>query len=642
MRKINEMGFVRVAAVSPELKVADIDFNKNEIWRQISLANEKQCQIILFPELAITSYSCADLFYQSYLLEGSLKAIEEIALQNENAGSIVILGAPLFLDNMLFNCAFVLADGEIKGIVPKTYLPNRAEFYEKRWFSSEFQRTRNDILISNKSIPFGADLLFSFSNLPNCKFGIEIGDDFLAVEPPSSQLALTGANLLFNISASPEILNKAKLRKLLVQSHSARTCSAYIYSSAGAGESSTDNCFSGAVLIAENGELLNDGERFSFDSQMEIADIDFEMLNKERMKNSSFFDSPKQKNFRDISFEIKYPNPPLSKKKEFFREISPAPFISKEAEIDDFCKEILNIQTTALAKRIKHTQLKNIVLGASGGLDSTYALIIALKSLEKLGLSKKHLIAVTMPGMGTSKLTKNNIVKLAELLEINLLEIPIEKAVKQHFEDIGHNPELKNVVYENAQARERTQILMDLANKHNGFVLGTGDLSELALGWCTFNADHISMYAINSGVPKTMMKRALDWIAKKDFKGETTNVLLDILKTPISPELLPITNDEMPQKTEELIGDYILNDFFLFYFLRFGFSPEKILFLSELAFQDAYSSDENKYWLNQFYRRFFAHQFKRSCMPDGVKVCSVSLSPRADWKMPSDASPFNC
>ncbi|HPI21041.1 MAG TPA: NAD(+) synthase [Candidatus Kapabacteria bacterium] len=648
MQKLNELGFIRVAAVSPEVKVADIEFNKNEIIEQLTIANKKQCQLVLFPELAVTSYTCADLFFQNTLLQKSLAAIEEIALFTEKLGCIVILGSPLVANNMLFNCAFVMANGEIKGIVPKTYIPNTNEFYEKRWFSSEFDRISDEFSLENKRIPFGADLCFSIENIPSLKFGVEICEDLWAVEPPSTHLSLTGSNLILNLSASNEVLGKHQYRKQLVISQSARTLSAYVYASSGAGESSTDLCFSGSLLIAENGILLNEGKRFNFNSKMEIADIDFEKLNSERLKNSSFASAPRNKLFREVSIKLKLRKKvdtsdriiSSQNKIKLYRKVSPTPFIPQESDRAAVCKEIFNIQTTALAKRIKHTQSKSIVLGVSGGLDSTLALIVAFKTFELLGLDKKNLIAVTMPGMGTSKRTKSNAEKLSNLLGVNLLVIPIEKAVKQHFEDIGHNPEQKDIVYENAQARERTQILMDLSNKYNGFVLGTGDLSELALGWCTYNGDHISMYGVNSGIPKTLIKYIIEWAAHEEFEKSIANILLDIIETPISPELLPTENGEIVQKTEKEIGDYILNDFFLYYFFRFGFSPEKIQFLAEIAFENKYKTSEIKNWLVQFYKRFFTQQFKRSCLPDGVKIGSVSLSPRGDWRMPSDAT-FN-
>ncbi len=646
MQTLNELGFIRIATVSPEVKVADIEFNKNEIIAQIKIANKKQCQIILFPELAVTSYTCGDLFFQNTLLKKSLAAVEEIALVTEKLGCIVILGAPLVANNMLFNCAFFLANGEIQGIVPKTYIPNTNEFYEKRWFSSEFERISDEISLGNIKIPFGADLVFSIENIPGLKFGVEICEDLWAIEPPSTQLSLSGANIIFNLSASNEVLGKHQYRKQLVISQSARTLSAYIYASAGAGESSTDLCFSGSLLIAENGILLNEGERFNFNSQMEIADIDFEKLNSERLKNSSFAAAPRNKLLREVSIKLKLRKKVdkidtiISSQNEIklYRKVSPTPFIPQENDRAAVCKEIFNIQTTALAKRVKHTQSKSILLGVSGGLDSTLALIVAYKTFEMLGLDKKNLIAVTMPGMGTSKRTKSNAEILSKLLGVKILVIPIEKAVKQHFEDIGHSPEQKDIVYENAQARERTQILMDLANKYNGFVLGTGDLSELALGWCTYNGDHISMYGVNSGIPKTLIKYIIEWAAQEEFEKNIADILLDIIETPISPELLPTENGEIVQKTEKEIGDYILNDFFLYYFFRFGFSQEKIQFLAEIAFENQYKASEIKNWLVQFYKRFFTQQFKRSCMPDGVKIGSVSLSPRGDWRMPSDAS----
>lgn len=634
-RKLGNFGFFRVAVASPEHEVTAVDFNLKHIIILIDKALVQNCGLILFPELSITGYTCGDLFYSEKLICESLKAIEKIREYSKNKKIIIAVGSPIMVQGKLFNCGILIYDGELIGIVPKTFLPNTLEYYEKRWFSSEFDRQTEEININGKQIPFGADLLFSSEKNNDIIFGIEICEDLWAVKPPSSDMAAAGANILLNLSAGDEYLGKDFYRKQLVIGQSGRCLAAYIYSSAGPGESTTDLVFSGQCLIAENGILLTESNRFDFSSQLIIQDIDIERLNLERRRNNSFVSTRPEKYYRIINIDL-----PKLNAIDFLREISPTPFIPAKIETrSNSCREIFLIQSTALAKRLKFTGLKNAVLGISGGLDSTLALLVTVKAFEKLSLELNGIHALIMPGFGTTERTKSNAEKLAELLGVNKSIISITKSVLQHFKDIGHDINKFDIVYENSQARERTQILMDYANKVNGLVIGTGDLSELALGWCTYSGDHISNYGVNSGVPKTLVKYIIEWCAEVNFEGEISKTLKDICSTPISPELLPAGSEgEILQKTEESIGPYILHDFFLYYFVKWHFSPEKILLLAKTAFNGIYAEEEIKKWLKVFIKRFFEQQFKRSCLPDGVKVGTVSLSPRGDWRMPSDAS----
>lgn len=631
---LSEYGFVRVGAVSPELRVGDIAFNTQKIIEAIDIAAKNYCSILLFPELCITGYTSADLFYQSIFLEKAKESISEIARHTRETKTAAIVGAPLSIYNKIYNCAIFISSGNIVGIVPKTYLPNTNEYYEERWFSSEFERTSDEINWDNRRIPFGADLLFEQPNIPNLLIGIEICEDLWSIIPPSLNLAASGATVLLNLSASNEILAKSKYRAELVRSQSARCLAAYVYASAGPGESSTDLVYSGHSMISEYGYMLAQSDRFKFETQIIYADIDLERLNNERIKNSSFSSIKIEKNYKILKFEFEE-----KEVHSLSRSINPAPFVpSDKIERTENCNEIFSIQTAGLAKRIRHLNFPKCIIGISGGLDSTLALLVAYKTFILQNRNKKDIIAVTMPGFGTTQRTKSNAEKLAAKLGVTLKKIPIKDSVLKHFEDIGHNPNEHDLVFENAQARERTQILMDLANKMNGIVIGTGDLSEIALGWATYNGDHISMYGVNSGIPKTLVKYIIQWCAEVEFDGEASRILLDIINTPISPELLPAgKNGEIIQQTEKSIGPYELHDFFLFYSLRHNFSPHKIVFLAGQAFKDKYTHNEITKWLSVFYRRLFSQQFKRSCMPDGIKVGSVALSPRGDWRMPSDA-----
>lgn len=622
-------GFVRIAAAVPELKVSDILFNTEKIIELIHVAEENRTQVVCFPELCITGYTCADLFFQQQLQEEVLKALSEIQMATLSVSCAVIVGAPLRFRNRLFNTAVVLQKGRIIGIVPKTFLPNHGEFYEKRWFVSGKNFHGQTIVCNEQEVPFGVDLIF-FS--PSFSFGIEICEDLWAPLPPSTELCMAGAEIIFNPSASNELIGKHEYRLQLIEQQSARCHAGYVYSSSGMYESTTDLVFSGSAVIAENGKILETSKRFSLDSQLIFNEIDVEILRYERMHNSNFGEDALQQTYRKIEMQ----GQPLEQK-EIKRTVSPYPFVPPVSKREESCSEIFSIQTSGLAKRWLHTQAKSLIVGISGGMDSTLALLVCVKTADKLGFDRKTVIGVTMPGFGTTNRTYGNALNLMKSLEITGLEISIKEACLQHFKDIGHDPDVHDVIFENTQARERTQILMDLANKYNGLVIGTGDLSELALGWATYNGDHMSMYAVNSGIPKTLVRYLVEYVAQS-MEEKTKTILEDILKTPVSPELLPADEyGEIHQKTEDLVGPYELHDFFLYYFVRFGFSPKKILFLAQKAFGDKYSEAILRKWLKVFLRRFYSQQFKRSCMPDGPKVGSINLSPRGDWRMPSDA-----
>lgn len=622
-------GFVRIAAAVPELKVSDVLFNTEKIIELIHVAEENRTQVVCFPELCITGYTCADLFFQQQLQEEVLKALSEIQMATLSVSCAVIVGAPLRFRNRLFNTAVVLQKGRIIGIVPKTFLPNHGEFYEKRWFVSGKNLRGQTIVCNEQEVPFGVDLIF-FS--PSFSFGIEICEDLWAPLPPSTELCMAGAEIIFNPSASNELIGKHEYRLQLIEQQSARCHAGYVYSSSGMYESTTDLVFSGSAVIAENGKILETSKRFSLDSQLIFNEIDVDILRYERMHNSNFGEDALQQTYRKIEMQ----GQPLEQK-EIKRTVSPYPFVPPVSKREESCSEIFSIQTSGLAKRWLHTQAKSLIVGISGGLDSTLALLVCVKTADKLGFDRKTVIGVTMPGFGTTNRTYGNALNLMKSLEITGLEISIKEACLQHFKDIGHDPDVHDVIFENTQARERTQILMDLANKYNGLVIGTGDLSELALGWATYNGDHMSMYAVNSGIPKTLVRYLVEYVAQS-MEEKTKTILEDILKTPVSPELLPADEyGEIHQKTEDLVGPYELHDFFLYYFVRFGFSPKKILFLAQKAFGDKYSEAILRKWLKVFLRRFYSQQFKRSCMPDGPKVGSINLSPRGDWRMPSDA-----
>lgn len=627
--------FIRVGAATFKSKVADCEHNTNKIIEQMEEAIDKNISILVFPELSITSYTCQDLFMQSSLQSSVLSQLARLKRATNGQNIVIIVGAPLALGNSLYNCGIVISKGSILGISVKEYIPNYNEFYEKRWFASGSQLHNTSILIAGDYVPIGINLLYQHILFPELTFGIEICEDLWTPTPPSGPMALNGATLIFNPSASNDLVGKNDYRKSLVSSQSARTISAYIYASSGFGESTTDLVFGGQCLIYENGTPLSMNERFLLDDKLIYADIDIERLVSDRRKMVTYNDAQNTNlnSFKICSFDIHL------KEYTIKRFISPHPFVpSNKDERDKHCEEIFSIQTYGLAKRLDHIHSNTVVIGISGGLDSTLALLVCTKTFDLLGLDRKNIICITMPGFGTTDRTYNNACSLIEYLNCGFKEISITKACQQHFLDIDHDPELHNITYENTQARERTQILMDYANKVGGLVIGTGDLSELALGWATYNGDHMSMYAVNTSIPKTLIRYLVDWVANTQVSIQAKSVLMDVLKTPVSPELLPPDKDgKIKQKTEEVIGPYELHDFFLYYLVRFGFPPKKIYQLALLAFNDTYEPSTMKKWLKLFIKRFFSQQFKRSCMPDGPKVGSINLSPRGDWRMPSDA-----
>jgi len=630
---LSEYGYVRIAASTPELKVGDIEFNVNEIVNVIEVAAKEKCSLVVFPELSITGYTCGDLFFQENLLSTSVEALEYISEYLKSKEITAIVGVSIMIKGKLFNCAAVIDSNGIAGIVPKTYIPGSAQYYEERWFSSSKDIDIDEIGIGDYIIPFGADLLFTHSGT-GLIFGIEICEDLWAVNPPSNDMALAGANLIFNPTASDEYLGKTPYRRNLVALQSGRCLAAYAYASCGPNESTSDLIFSGHCMIAENGVILTENEKLFFGSQLITADIDIQKLANERLRNNTYGISKTEKNFRLIPVDFGE-----TKSNELRRHLSPTPFIPSDDELrSETCEEVFRLQTAALAKRLMHIGSENVVIGVSGGLDSTLALLAVHKTFDMLGLSSKGIHAITMPGFGTSNKTKDNATELSRALKTTFKTIDIKHAVEQHLKDIKHPKSKHDVTFENAQARERTQILMNYANKVGGIVIGTGDLSELALGWATYNGDHMSMYGINSGVPKTLIKYIIEWCAEEEYSGKISDLLRDIIDTPISPELLPPSKSGKIQNTEEAIGPYKLHDFFLYYFMRMSFSPSKIYLLATIAFKGEYTKPQIKKYLKIFYKRFFANQFKRNAMPDGIKIGTVSLSPRGDWRMPSDAS----
>ncbi len=635
------LGYVRTAAVSPALRVADLSFNTRAIVEALAQLAAQGVAIAAFPELALTSYSAADLFYQPLLLDGAAAALEEIEAACAARDICAVVGLPVADGGRIYNCAAFIAPQGLLGIVPKSFLPTTNEFYEERWFTSGAGRVGGSVRVGARDVPFGTDLLFRANNLPNCVVGIEICEDLWAVEPPSGRAALAGATLIMNPSASTELLGKAAYRRDLVRQQAARCMAAYIYAASGPGESTTDVVYSGHSLIYENGTLLAEGERFSFDTQLTIADIDIQRLTHERWRNSSFSQAAvaAPPPFRVLDFALPHANAPWPLN-DLRRPLSRTPFVpTDDATRAASCREIFSIQATGLAKRLRHTEIKTVTIGISGGLDSTLALLVAVHAFHILALPLEGIIAITMPGFGTTTRTRSNAETLADHLGVTLRKIDITAAVTQHFGDIGHDPNDFSVTYENAQARERTQILMDIGNATGGLVVGTGDLSEAALGWMTFNGDHMSMYHVNAGVPKTLVRYLVAWAADALFGGRAAAVLRDIVATPITPELLPLAEGaQLAQMTEETIGPYDLHDFFLFHVVRYQFAPHKVDFLARRAFADMYDAPTIRRWLALFYRRFFSQQFKRSSMPDGPKVGTVALSPRGDWRMPSDAA----
>lgn len=633
-------GFIRVAVASPELKLGDTAFNAAAIQAEMRALAARGARLIVFPELCLTGYSCADMFYLPALQAAARAALEETAAATTGLGCAVVVGLPMAVDGRLYNMAAVLAAGRVLGCVPKTFLPNNGEFYERRWFSpAPTLRARETAC----GIPLGTDLLFEAEDLPGFVLGVEICEDLWTVIPPSSRLALAGATLLANPSASDEVLGKAPYRRALVAQQSARCLAAYLYAGAGAGESSTDVVYSGHGLIADNGLLLAETPRFSFTTERAVADVDVQRLEHERLRSTAFRDDENPPAARRVRFALgpgttAHATDDSTAAPALLRPLSPTPFVPPAgADRRAVCEEIFAIQATGLARRLRQTRSRTAVLGLSGGLDSTLALLVMIEALKRAGMPREAALAITMPGFGTTARTKSNAEKLAEALHIPLRTISIAAAVHQHFADIGHPPDQHDVTYENAQARERTQVLMDVANQTGGIVVGTGDLSEAALGWCTFNGDHMSMYHVNAGVPKTLVKYLIEWCAAELYAAEAGPILQDIVATPISPELLPVGADGgLEQKTEDTVGPYELHDFFLFHFVRHGAPVSKIHWLARQAFAGRYDEATLTRWLEVFRRRFVQNQFKRSSMPDGPKVGSVALSPRGDWRMPSD------
>lgn len=626
-------GFVKVAACIPSVKVANCPYNIAEIEKEIILADGKGVEIIAFPELSVTAYTCGDLFAQQLLLDEAERGLIKVLSDTRQLDIIAILGMPIAIDGALLNAAVVIQRGKVLGVVPKTFLPNYKEFYEKRWFTSSRDIRVDNVRLCGQTVPLGTDLLFETSNTT---FGIELCEDAWAVIPPSSRLALEGAEIIFNLSASDESIGKHNYLCQLIAQQSARCIGGYVLSSCGFGESTTDVVFAGNGLIYENGQLLNRSDRFSFKPQTIISEIDVEKLRTERRVNTTFAAcratlsgnpfrriATEQVNQRDIVMT---------------RSFDPHPFVPQGPTLDERCEEIFSIQTTGLAQRLVHTHAKSAVVGISGGLDSTLALLVCARTFDRLGWDRKGIVGVTMPGFGTTDRTYRNALSLMESLGVTIREVSIRKACLQHFADIGHDEKIHDVVYENSQARERTQLLMDIANQTWGLVIGTGDLSELALGWATYNGDHMSMYGVNGSVPKTLVRHLVKWVACNGVDEASRATLLDIVDTPISPELIPANPDgQISQVTEDLVGPYELHDFFLYYVMRWGFRPAKVYWLAMQAFKGSYDDETVKKWLKTFCRRFFNQQFKRSCLPDGPKVGSLSISPRGDWRMPSDA-----
>lgn len=632
-------GFIKVAAAIPSVKVADCSYNVQQIESLIAMAEGKGVEVIVFPELCITGYTCQDLFKQTLLLEQAETSVLMLLDFTRKLDIISIVGVPVVVGDLLLNCAAVIQKGDLLGLVPKTYLPNYSEFYEKRWFASSQDLQPSEIRFAgNKIVVTPQPTLFRTCD--GAMFGVEICEDVWAPVPPSCNLALSGADIIFNLSASDELIGKHDYLKGLLAQQSARMISGYVYSGCGFGESTQDVVYGGNAIAYENGQLLAESERFALDSQLIITQIDVEKIRNERRTNSTYINAQRGHDSRIVNAHTVMP-----RDFELIRDVDPHPFIPKTDDMEKSCDEIFSIQVAGLAKRLVHTGCKTVVVGISGGLDSTLALLVCVRTFDKLQLSRKGIVGVTMPGFGTTDRTYNNAVNLMKSLGITLREISIADAVKQHFNDIGHDINVHDVTYENSQARERTQILMDLSNQLGALVIGTGDLSELALGWATYNGDHMSMYGVNAGVPKTLIKYLVKFVAMSEDSDETRSILLDIIDSPISPELIPADEaGNITQKTEDLVGPYELHDFFLYHIIRFGYRPSKIFMLARKAFDGSnpeapfYDDETIKKWLTIFLRRFFNQQFKRSCLPDGPKVGSVSLSPRGDWRMPSDAS----
>lgn len=627
-------GFVKVAAAVPHVQVADCFYNIQQMEGLMRQASDKGVQIIAFPEMSVTAYTCLDLFAQQTLLKNAEQALLKLVSDTADLNILTIAGAPLVTENRLINAAVAFQAGKILGVVPKTYIPNYKEFQEQRWFTSATELRDKTISIGDRTYPLGSHLLFTAGQV---KVGIEICEDLWVPVPPSSLLAMEGANILVNISASNELIGKHHYLRSLICQQSARCMAGYVYASAGFGESSTDLVFAGNGIIAENGTLLEESPRFTMQEQLVISEIDIENLQNDRQINTSFMHGASPL-LAGETITIPFALSENSGQPVLTRSVDPHPFTPSGDALKERCEEIFQIQVAGLAKRIVHTHSRTAVVGISGGLDSTLALLVTVMTFDALNIPRNQILGITMPGFGTTDRTYTNACDLIRSLGVTLKEISIKDACLQHFKDISHNPSVHDVTYENSQARERTQILMDVANQENGLVIGTGDLSELALGWATYNGDHMSMYGVNGSIPKTLVRYLVEWVAHNRVDEASRATLLDIVDTPISPELIPADeNGNIKQKTEDLVGPYELHDFFLYHFLRFGSSPAKIYFLAQQAFGGSYDKETIRKWLHTFFRRFFQQQFKRSCLPDGPKVGSVSLSPRGDWRMPSDA-----
>ena len=632
-------GFIKVAAASPKLKVANVEYNVHRIERLMQEAYKRGAYLIVFPELSITGYTCGDLFAQKNLIDAATQTLISLASRTKDIDMLSIIGLPVFVEGRLYNCAAVLSRGNLIGLVPKMFLPNHNEFYEKRWFTSghEICKTVSEICYDKYIIPFGHLLFYDKKN--KVRLGIEICEDLWSVIPPSSTMALNAANILANLSASNELVGKADYRRKLVEQQSARCIAGYVYSGSGVHESTTDLVFGGHSIIAENGITLKESQRFSRNDQIIYSDIDTWKLMAEKCSQTSYADDcDRSRGYRKYT-TIEYEMSERVGSFRLDRDINPYPFVPVDKNLaDNRCEEVFKIQASGLAKRIEHTGVKKAVIAVSGGLDSTLALLVTVKTFDMLARSRKDIISITMPGFGTTTNTYDNSIGLMQALNVDVREIDIKPACLLHMKDIDHDPNSHDIVYENMQARERMQILMDIANKENGLVIGTSDLSELALGWTTYNGDHMSMYGVNSGVPKTLVKLLVKWAADNESNDETREVLNRIIDTPISPELLPPDEKgRMTQKTEVQLGSFELHDFFLYHAIKWGMPPDKILYLASVAFDGKYNESYIRKILKIFYSRFFSQQFKRSALPDGPKVGSIGLSPRGDWRMPSDA-----
>ena len=627
-------GFITVAAGTPKIRVADCRYNAEQIFTMIREADSQGVKILALPELCLTGYTCGDLFFQNTLLDGAAEGLRTILEATGHLEILTALGMPVRAGGKLYNCAVVIQRGRVLAVVPKTHLPNYAEFYEKRWFApggKALDAVPQDRVLCLDSYGGMGQSVIDCPDIPGLKIGVEICEDLWAADPPSRRLAEAGATLILNLSASNEVVGKAAYRRQLVVGQSGRLCCGYVYADAGEGESTTDVVYTGHNMIAENGALLAENR---LSTGLTISEIDVQRLTCERRRLTTFRAEDMSGLYRN---EAEF-TPAVTKLRRY---VSPTPFIPENAaDRAARCQEILTIAALGLKKRLEHTGAKAAVVGLSGGLDSTLALLITALAMGMLHRPATDIVAITMPCFGTTDRTKNNAVLLAERMGATLRTIPIGETVRSHFRDIGHDPEDHSVTYENAQARERTQVLMDVANEIGGLVIGTGDLSELALGWATYNGDHMSMYGVNASIPKTLVRHLVDYVARDNLRKDEdlTHVLEDILDTPVSPELLPAVQGRISQRTEDLVGPYELHDFFLYYVIRWGFAPRKVLRLAEKALGDRYSREVILKWLKSFYRRFFAQQFKRSCLPDGPKVGSVALSPRGDWRMPSDAA----